>query len=135
MSINNKLSTQLLFSLLTSTLLCATGIHVKNSSYHQSTISVLTQKKRTIIVVKSASGIGSVTLNPNNEQWPQALYIHLYVTHLEGLTLTTLTQSYVLEDLSIKYFKKDAYFAITIPQKMLQTNNNEIKVHWVNFYR
>lgn len=106
-------------------------------------------KSKTILEIRSGFGIGSGKVRLNRGEWPATLVVRLYLKGLEGLTLSSETQSYKREDLKVLLFdlegkpikkggyllEKKGYYEVVVPCDLLGPRFNELKINWVDFYR
>lgn len=99
-------------------------------------VSILSLKNRTIFEVRSSLGIGRSKVKLLEGAWPERVVLKLYLSGLEGLTVSGSRLTFKKEDLVVTRgkLKNHHYYDVVLPQKLLK-GSKEVFFSWVDFYR
>jgi hypothetical protein len=120
-------------------------------------VTVVTEKERTVFVVKSPSGISQATIERTEEKWPETIVLRLHLKGLENfkagngkVTLhAAVSQGKVrqwkdgkekepLEGESpfwMPFKAQDTSYELMLPRAFLADNPKSITLNWIDFYR
>ncbi|MEM8505944.1 MAG: hypothetical protein AAF716_22680 [Cyanobacteria bacterium P01_D01_bin.1] len=112
------------------------------------TIALCANGSDTLIHISSEFGIGSATIAPAAERWPESITVRLHLHGLEGLTVTNGTTMLDKHQLDVQAYDQNAkpssegylmteagYYEVRLPQSLFAGEIASIQIQWVDFYR
>ena len=139
----------------------AEPILTAKAAREDSRIGMVAEGGKTVIDVRSESGIGSATVTRRSDTWPESICVHLHLRGLESfklengkLALEWSVSSSGENDSRVSLHQdgeesaigkgsplyseakaEHGYFEVPLPARLLQENPETITLRWIDFYR
>jgi hypothetical protein len=120
-------------------------------------VTIQTEKEKTIFVVKSPSGISQATIERTEEKWPEVIVLRLHLKGLENFKVSNgkVTLHAAVSMGKVRQWKDgkekeplqgedpfwmpfrapEGQFELLLPKAFLADNPKSITINWIDFYR
>lgn len=101
-----------------------------------------------LITISGSPGIGRASVSLISGQWPEKTYIRFYLKGLEGLNVSSSSQTLDRSQLSVRAFDmqgnaiedkylldEKGYFEVQLPISFFSERAEPIEIQWIDFYR